>query len=160
MAPRKLWPHVPPEDQMQLRSKRSAAPGSPDKPRPKKTSAQVTKEKSEKEQAKRTAEKKQRATRQAVLEKEKEMRQQTVEADRAADHPPQNGTKKVTRPDVRDNAGDKAAENENEMKKGFGQASKDVVSRRLTRQDTTEVPETEGEHFIFQTSGQSDQVLF
>ena len=70
MAPRKVWPQVPPEKLMQLRGNHSAEPGSPDKPRPKRTSVQVAKEKADKEEAKRTQAAAQHAIRQAVLQKE------------------------------------------------------------------------------------------
>lgn len=136
MAPRKVWPQVAPEKLMQLRSNRSAAPGSPDKPRAKKTSAQVAKEKAAKEDKKRTAAEAQEAKRQAVLDKEKEMRARIKESDRVADHPPPNATKKASRPDAPDK---KDAENRK------GEKLEQATLRRLTRQETTEVPETEGE---------------
>jgi hypothetical protein len=88
-----------------------------------------------------------------------EMRKQTDKAARATDHPPQNTTKKATRPNAADNYGAKGAENAKEVKKRSGQAPKDTFSQQLTRQETMEVPETEGEQAVFRTSARSEDIL-
>ena len=156
MAPRKAWPQVPPEKLMQLRGNRSEAPGSPDKPRPKRTSAQVVREKADKEEAKRTKAAAQHANRQAVLEKEKEMRKQVEESRHVADHPRQSATKKASRPSAPDGG---ATVNRKEVK-GPGQVPKDAVSQRSNRRGMADVPETEGEPFVFRSSNRSLNVPF
>jgi hypothetical protein len=65
-------------------------------------------------------------------------------------HPPQKGTKKAARPNARDNYKATGAAGEKEVKKRLGQVSK--VSQRLTRQETTEIPETEGTQLVFSMS--------
>ena len=94
------------------------------------------------------------ARRQAVLEKEKQMRKQIEEANCVADHPPQKETKKATRPKSCDNDKAAGAEGKKEVKKRSGQASKG--SQCLTRQETMEVPETEGKQLVFPRSVRSD----
>ena len=83
----------------------------------------------------------QQANRKAVSDKEKDMKKQVKESDRTADHPPQNANKKIPRlnPPVKKDIATKKAVKRSE------QVSKDAASRWLTRQETKEVPETEGE---------------
>jgi hypothetical protein len=96
MAPRKIHPPVPPEDQRALRPGRASTPGAPNKPRAKRTSAQVLEDKRRVEEEK----KKKLAERQVVIRsisnKENEMARADEAADLFADHPPANAKKKVT----------------------------------------------------------------
>ena len=86
------------------------------------------------------------------------MRKQIKEAERVADHPPQNTTKKASRPNAPDST-EIATENRKEVKRP-GQVSKDAVPRRSTRREMADVPETEGERFVFHTSNRTSYLLF
>lgn len=94
---RKVWPQVDPQNRQTLRSNRATNPGSPDKPRPKRSSAEVAAEKMGKEAAKRNQAASQRAKMRAVAEKENEIRERMVKTYQDADHPLANTLAKVAR---------------------------------------------------------------
>jgi|HubBroStandDraft_1064217.scaffolds.fasta_scaffold971211_2 hypothetical protein len=96
MAPRKVYPPADAERLTALRTGRAATPGAPDQPKPRRTSAQVTKDKRRAEAAKKKKETDRAAAIRAVSEKENAMARADRVASLAANHLPANKVKKVT----------------------------------------------------------------
>jgi len=87
---------------MKLRTARAAMPGAPDKPRAKRTTAEVQAEKAAKEKTKKEKEtaKKQAISRVAELEDEMQHKDALTEVE--ANHPPKKTLTKKSRPVVED----------------------------------------------------------
>jgi hypothetical protein len=97
MAPRKVYPPVDPENQMQLRAVHASTPGVVNKPRAKRTSAEVTVDKCWVEEEKKQKLAKREAAILSVSNKENQMGRADKAADHFADHPPAKDTKKMPR---------------------------------------------------------------
>jgi hypothetical protein len=98
MAPRKVYPPVPPEEQRTLRPGRASTPAVPSTPRAKRTSAQVLEDKRHIEEEKKKKLAKRQAAILSISEKENEMAQADKAANLFTDHPPANAKKKILWP--------------------------------------------------------------
>jgi hypothetical protein len=97
MPPRKVYPPAAPERLQALRPGRAATPGAVDKPKPKRSSAEVAADKRRNEESKKKKLADREAAILAVSEKENRMAEADRAADDVADHPPANTARKAPR---------------------------------------------------------------